>query len=166
MKALILVGALVGFVPSFATAQTDRRAMMMEDLVSVDDGKWVIEEFSMERLDVPGYEPVEYQLRLYAEVPNTGVMTRDFFVRITYETQAAILLSMLAEAYQTTPSQFLVAYESTPLQAAIGQPDVELSLFMTEEGIQFEWKDTTTGQTNRSTILWDDPIGGEGDSPG
>ena len=67
---------------------------------------------------------------------------------------------MLAEAYQTTPSQFLDGYESTPLQAAIGQPDVELSLFMTEEGIQFEWKDTTTGQANRSTILWDDAIGG------
>ena len=160
MRTLILLGALAALVPSFAAAQADRRAMMMQDLVSVEDGNWVIEEFSLERLAVPGYEPVEYQLRLYAEVPATGVMTRDFFVRITYETGATILLSVLAEAYQTTPSQFLAGYESTPLQAAIGQPDVELSLFMTQEGLQFEWRDTTTGQATRETILWDDVIGG------
>ena len=58
MRTLILLGAVGALVPSFTAAQTDRRAMMIQDLVSVEDGNWVIEEFSMERLAVPGYEPV------------------------------------------------------------------------------------------------------------
>ena len=159
MSRMLTVLLTLLAVPTGARAQGDWQQTVRQDLVSLRDGKWVIEEFSVESIAIPGYQPVEYQLRLYAEVPANTVVSRDFFVRTTFEVQAAMLLSVIAEAYQTTPAQFLEGLESKPLQAAIGTPDVELSLFMTAEGLQIEWKDNTNGQVSRNTMRWAEVVG-------
>jgi hypothetical protein len=43
----------------------------------------------------------------------------------------------------------------TQLKAAIGTPDLELNLTMTNEGMQFEVVNTSSGQKTRQTRTWE-----------
>jgi hypothetical protein len=46
---------------------------------------------------------------------------------------------------------FIQAVDFTELAAPIGTPDIELNLFMTDEGMQFEWVNTANGLRSRWT---------------
>ncbi len=46
------------------------------------------------------------------------------------------------------------------LQTAIGTADIELNLFMTGEGMQIEFVDTSTGQRTRQTMTWGEVYAG------
>lgn len=77
-------------VPTLLSAQ-DWREELQSDLVVHRDGKMIIEEYSMERLNLPGYEPLELQVKFYAEAPHDDTISRDKFVGMsTY-----LLLSVL-----------------------------------------------------------------------
>jgi hypothetical protein len=64
-------------------------------------------------------------------------------------------VAALSESYRVPASQFLQGLDYTQLKAAIGTPDLELNLTMTNEGLQFEVVNTSSGQKTRQTQTWD-----------
>ena len=76
------------------------------------------------------------------------------FVLLSTQVHTTLLFGILSEAYQVSFSDFINAYDSEPLDAPIGMPDLELNLVMTGEGIQVEILNTTTGERTRFTDTW------------
>ena len=67
----------------------------------------VIEEYSIERINLPGYAPAEYQVKFYMEAPQDGTISRDFFVGFSAYYGITILQTMLAEGYEVSAATFL-----------------------------------------------------------
>jgi len=157
MRALYaLVAAYVVAAP---LAAQDWRQSLSEDLVSVSDGKMVSEEFNLVKIAVPGYEPVQLQLKVHAEAPEGGLISRDNFVALTAQMMIVVFFGVYAQAYQVNALDFIQAVDFTELAAPIGTPDIELNLFMTDEGMQFEWVNTADGQRSRWTSTWAEMYG-------
>jgi len=150
---LILTLATLPIGP--ATAQ-EWKQQLAKELVTIRAGKMVAEEYQLAKIAVPGYEPTQLQLKVHAEAPAVGLMSRDNFVAITTQLVVITFYTAFAEAYQVPASQFLEAVDFTELATPIGTPDVEINLFMTADGLQFEWVNTSTGQRKRSTMAWAD----------
>ena len=153
MRMAFAVGLILS-IPSILNAQ-DWREELRADLVVLRDGKMVIEEYSIERINLPGYAPAEYQVKFYMEAPNDGAISRDFFVGFSAYYGITILQTMLAADYNVTAAQFLAAYDSEDLDAPIGTPDLEISVIMTGEGYQLEIRNTLSNETIRSTERWE-----------
>ena len=159
MKKYVALMALALVTASSAGAQQQWRDELLEDLVNIRDGKMVIEAYSLDRISLAQYEPVEFQVKLYSEVPATGVISRDNFVALSAVLAITVLQLALAEAFDVPASEFLAAYDSKDLDQPIGRPDLEINIYMTAEGFQLEFIDTTTGQTSRVTQTWDKVVG-------
>lgn len=138
-----------------ATAQ-EWKQQLAKELVTIRAGKMVADEYQLVKIQVPGYEPTQIQLKVHSEAPAVGLMSRDNFVAITTQLVVITFYTAFAEAYQVPASQFLQAVDFTELARPIGTPDVEINLFMTADGLQFEWVNTSTGQRERSTMVWAD----------
>ena len=82
MRIVLAVGLILS-IPSILNAQ-DWREELRKDLVVHHDDKMVIEGYSMERVDLPGYEPVEQEQgpqpvsRVPALAPETPPPWRSF----------------------------------------------------------------------------------------
>ena len=153
MRMVFVVGLILS-IPSILNAQ-DWREKLAADLVVHIDDKMVIEKYSIERIRLPGYAPAEYQVKFYMETPHDGAISRDFFVAFSAYYGITFLQTMLAADYNVTAAAFLAAYESEDLDAPIGTPDLEISIFMTGEGFQLEIRNTLTNQVSRSTETWE-----------
>jgi len=147
MRMVFAVGLILS-MPSILIAQ-EWCEELRADLVVLRDGKMVIEEYSIERINLPGYAPAEYQVKFYMEAPQDGTISRDFFVGFSTYHGITILQTMLAEGYEVSAAAFLAAYESEDLDAPIGTPDLEVSIFMTGEEFQMEIRNPTTNETIR-----------------
>ena len=150
MLLVLIVGGLLGRP---AVAQ-EWKQLLAKELVIIKAGKMVTDEYDLVKINVPGYQAVQLQLKVHAEAPAVGLMSRDNFGAITTQFVVVTFFTVYAEAYQVTASQFLQAVDFTELAAPIGTPEVELNLFMTSEGLQFEWVNTADGQRSRSTMTW------------
>ncbi len=106
----------------------------------------VYEEFELCTIPPAEQDQDEYtmQIKTHSEAPAASFISRDNFVAVTVATAMA-----LAQG----------AADCKTLDAPIGNPDFEISIFMTSAGMQLEVNDTTTGQKDRSTILWQDWFG-------
>ncbi len=145
-------------VPTLLSAQ-DWREELREDLVVHRDGKMIIEAYSMERVNLPGYEPLELQVKFYAEVPHDNTISRDKFVGMSSYLLITVLQAMLAETYDVSALEFLQGYDTEDLDAPIGRPDIEISVFMTGEGFQLEIRNTLSGEVRRVTETWEETMG-------
>ena len=136
-----------------ASAQ-EWKQQLSTDLGPIPAGKMVSEEYQRAKINVPGFEASQLQLKVHSEAPATGLISRDNFVAFTTQFVVITFFTVYAEAYQVPASQFIQAVDFTELAAPIGTPDVELNLYMTNDGFQFEWVNTTTAQRTRSTMTW------------
>ena len=132
----------------------DWQQELSEDLVTIEGGKMVLEDFGIIQVAFEGYEPVQHQVKVHAEAPEGGVVTRDNFVAITTTMAITTWFTMFAEGYQASASDYFGAVSFTDLDAPIGNPDLELNIYMTDEGMQFEVVNTQTGQRTRQTMTW------------
>jgi len=105
MLLVLIVGGLLGRP---AVAQ-EWKQLLAKELVTIKAGKMVTEEYDLVKINVPGYEAVQLQLKVHAEAPAVGLMSRDNFVAITAQMMVVTFLTVYAEAYQVTASQFLQA---------------------------------------------------------
>ena len=80
-------------------------------------------------------------------------------VGIYTELENEVALAWAESGAVMRPSTALRALNCDPLEEPIGQVDVELTMTMTAEGIQFEYKDTAKGTVNRSSSTWKDMYG-------
>jgi len=154
MRFLILLAFLAAW-PVAGSAQ-DWREELAADLVTIADGKMQYDEVGLLTLALPGYEKFRVQVRVHAEVASNGFMSRDNFVGITTTTFMTLLMASYAQSYQVSAVDFLNGFDFDDLDDPIGNPDLELNLFMTDGGMQIEIVDTTTGKVTRNTMTWDE----------
>ena len=129
------------------------------DLVSVEDGKFLIEGYSVCRLELPQWvrsQPSgKFQVKMYSEAPKAGVISRDNFVGLTTQISMVLRLGFAARIPGLPLGQALDALKCTSIDAPIGKVDLEINTYMTKDGVQIETVDTTTGRTSRVTETWD-----------
>jgi hypothetical protein len=133
----------------------DWRAQLKSDAVVVRGGKMIYDEVGLYKINVTGFAPAQVQVKVHSEAPQGGMVSRDNFVSLTTLMYTLTFVGALAESYRVTATQFLQGLDYTQLKAAIGTPDMELNLVMTNEGLQFEVVNTSSGQKTRQTQTWD-----------
>lgn len=155
MKTYTLILSLVLFI-SFnkVYAQQDWEKELSEDLVEIKENKMVIEDFALVKIDAEGFDPLSVQVKLYSEAPKNGLISRDTFVSLTSTYTYIFLISAFADSYEMPTSKFLEIFELEDLESLIGKPDLTMSFYFTDEGMQIEFVNTSTGKTNRITRTW------------
>ncbi len=68
---------------------------------------------------------------------------------------AVTFRAALSEPYKVPASQFLHGLGYSRLKSAIGTPDLELNLVMTDEGMQLEVVNAPPGKRTRQTMTWE-----------
>ena len=146
--ALLLVVAIP------ASAQ-DWRLQLKADLVTINRGKMASNDVGLYKIEVPGYQPAQFQVKIHSEAPAAGPISRDNFVSLTTLMASTVFITALAEGYRVPASEFMQHVDYTQLKSAIGTPDLELNLTMTNEGMQLEVANNSSGQKTRQTMTWD-----------
>ena len=107
--------------------------------------------FNGDKMTATDYTMVNYsngnslQIKVYAEAPSSGAISRDNFVSIF----AAVMTELLFELKKSDPQA-----KTKDLEDLIGNADVEMNVFMTKGGIQVETK--SSQGVNRKTMQWAD----------
>jgi len=139
MKYLFFTIAL--FISTVTIAQTsDTQKELLKDVVSVQNGKFTVTDLTLVTLSNGN----TLQIKMYAEAPATGVISRDNFV-VYWSTIQESMLDELAKDDNATMET---------LSQLIGNADFEVNIYMTALGVQVETK-SSTGVT-RMTKKWSD----------
>jgi len=149
------LGFLLVAIAAPTVAAQDWRAQLKADAVVLRGGKMIYDEVGLYKIKVTGFEPAQVQVKVHSEAPQGGLVSRDNFVSLTTLMYTMTFVAALSESYRVPASQFLQGLDYTQLKAAIGTPDMELNLVMTNEGLQFEVVNTSSGQKTRQTQTWD-----------
>jgi|SRR5437667_1569009 len=148
-------GIMLLVLTATSTRAQDWRAQLKADAVVIRGGKMIYDEVGLYKLKVEGYEPSQVQVKVHSEAPQGGLVSRDNFVSLTTLMFSTTFIAALSESYKVSASQFLQGLDYTQLKTAIGTPDLELNLVMTNEGIQLEVVNTSSGQKTRQTMTWE-----------
>jgi hypothetical protein len=153
-----LASALLLFLSiSCLHAQTpDWKTELGEDLVEIQGDKMMLEEYALIKLNVQGQETNNLQVKLYAEAPKDGIISRDNFVNLTSMVTYMSLLEIYANAYQLSASEYFQAVDIEQIPNPIGTPDIELNLTATNAGLQIEFVSTADNQRRRVTQTWEE----------
>ena len=155
----LTLACLMAVVPCRATAsEVDWQKELLEEAVEVREEKMVIEEFGL--LSIPSAPDAGMQLRLYSEAPAAGVVSRDNLVAITTVLQTTFLLELaMSLAVNPDVESLRDLYDYKELDEPIGNADLEINIYMSKGGLQMEFRDTRTNQTDRSTMTWKELFG-------
>ena len=148
-------GIALLFLAATPVNAQDWRAQLKADAVVIRAGKMIYDEVGLYKLNVAGYQPAQVQVKVHSEAPQGGPVSRDNFVSLTTLMFSTTFIAALSESYKVPASQFLQGLDYTQLKTAIGTPDLELNLVMTNEGIQLEVVNTSSGQKTRQTQTWE-----------
>jgi hypothetical protein len=118
LKPLTLICSL-SLLAASAHAQ-DWREKLGADLVTIRDGKMVYQEFGVAKIEFAGYEPSQFQLKLYSEAPQAGAISRDNFVGLSASFFTLIMVESLAQAYDVTAAAFLEAFNTPSFRTTSG----------------------------------------------
>ena len=133
----------------------DWRAQLKADAVVIRGGKMIYDEVGLYKIKVAGYEPAQVQVKVHSEAPQGGLVSRDNFVSLTTLMFSTTFIAALSESYKVSASQFIQGLDYTQQKTAIVTPDLELNLVMTNEGMQLEVVNTSSGQKTRQTMTWE-----------
>lgn len=148
-------GMMLLVLAATSVSAQDWRAQLKSDVVVIRGGKMIYDEVGLYKIKVAGYDPAQVQVKVHSEAPQGGLVSRDNFVALTTLLFTETFTTAMAESYQVSASQFLQGLDYTELKSAIGTPDLELNLVMTNEGMQFEVVNTSSGQRTRQTQTWE-----------
>jgi len=151
----VFPGITLLVLASTSVSAQDWRAQLKADAVVIRAGKMIYDEVGLYKLNVAGYQPAQVQVKVHSEAPQGGPVSRDNFVSLTTLMFSTTFIAALSESYKVPASQFLQGLDYTQLKTAIGTPDLELNLVMTNEGIQLEVVNTSSGQKTRQTQTWE-----------
>jgi hypothetical protein len=132
----------------------DWRPQLKADAVVISGGKMLYDQVGLYRIKVPGYAPAQVQVKVHSEAAQGGSVSRDNFVSMTTLMFSMTFVAALSESYKVPASQFLQGLDYSQLKSAIGTPDLELNLVMTDEGMQLEVVNAPPGQRTRQTMTW------------
>jgi len=148
-------GIMLLVLAASPTSAQDWRAQLKSDAVVIRGGKMIYDEVGLYKIKVAGYEPAQVQVKVHSEAPQGGLVSRDNFVSLTTLMFSTTFIAALSESYKVSASQFMEGLDYTQLKTAIGTPDLELNLVMTNEGMQVGVVNTSSGQKTRQTMTWD-----------
>lgn len=144
MKRIISTLALLFVGLSFAQAQTNPAEKLKEELVTVSNGKYQIEDFQL----LTFANDATLQLKTTAAGPE-GVISRDQFVAIYSSVGVFMIVAILSEAGVSIDD---VNFKD--LDELIGVADISIHLEMTKNGLQMAI--TTEDGTERETMTWEE----------
>lgn len=144
MKRFIASLALVFIGLNSIQAQTDASAKLKEELVTISNGKYQIEDFQLLTFS----NDATLQLKTTATAPE-GVISRDQFVAIYSSVGVFMIVSILGEAGVSIDD-----VDFKELDELIGVADISIHLEMTKNGLQMAI--TTEEGTERETITWNE----------
>ena len=150
-----LSGIIMLVLAASQVSAQEWRAQLKAESVVIRGGKMIYDEVGLYKIKVARYEPAQVQVKVHSEAPQGGLVSRDNFVSLTTLMFTMTFVAAMAESYQVPASQFLQGLDYTELKTAIGTPDLELNLVMTNEGMQFEVVNTSSGQKTRQTETWE-----------
>lgn len=133
----------------------DWRPQLKADAVVMRDGKMLYDQAGLYRIRVPGYAPAQVQVKVHSEAAQGGSVSRDNFVSLTTLVFSKTFIAALSESYKVPASQFLQGLDYSQLKSAIGTPDLELNLVMTDDGMQLEVVNAPPGQCTHQTMTWE-----------
>ncbi len=136
-------------------AQQSWQDQLKRDLVIIENDMMVMESFSLDRIKLPEYEPLELQIAYRSEAPTSGFISRDNFVAASSVISAGLVQALFAEALNITASEFFTNYKSQEISQPIGKPDIQINIYMTNDGFQIEIVNTSTDEKTRTTETWD-----------
>ncbi len=152
-KAVHAVALL--FAVSISARAQDWRQQLKADLVTISNGKMTSNDVGLYKIEVPGFQPGQFQVKIHSEAPAVGPISRDNFVSLTTLMASTVFITALAEGYKVPASEFMQHLDYTQLKSAIGTPDLELNVIMTKEGMQLEVVNNSSGQKTRQTMTWE-----------
>jgi len=138
-------------------SETSTLEKMKEDLVEINDGKMIYEEFGIYKLNFKRHDPVSFQLKYYVEATKYNeYISRDNFVAITTFLRTYILQMMVANDYKVTIAELMENSDFKEIDEPIGNLDIEINVYMTKVGIQLELLNHLNDSKMRKTIAWDE----------
>ena len=133
----------------------DWHEQLKANLVTISSGKMTLSDVGLYKIQVPGYQAAQFQVKIHSEAPAAGSISRDNFVSLTTLMASTVFINALAEGYRVPASEFMQHIDFTELKSAIGTPDLELNVIMTTEGMQLEVVNNSSGQRTRQTMTWE-----------
>lgn len=139
MKKVIALVLLSGCFTLKAFTQTKTTSEeLLSDIITITDNKYKMDIYQL----VTNADGTTMQVKAHSEAPQS-VISRDQFVY--YSTS---IMSSTVDGYIPETSSV------QDLDELIGNPDIEINLFMSKNGLQIETKGSSG--TNRYTKKWDD----------
>jgi hypothetical protein len=129
---------------SIAVAGEPWEKALAGPLVKIVSGQMIYEEYELCRssADEAPEDSQSIQVKTRGVAPAGSFISRDYFVA---------LVAVLAASQQQE-----MADNCKSLGSPIGKADVEISIQMTKDGFQVEYKNARTGQSNAVTSRWQD----------
>jgi len=127
------------FILPFIVSAQSSKADLINDLVKIENGKMTLTDYTLLKQG-----DVSTQIKMYCEAPAAGLISRDYFISLCTVLGYEMINNMKTDPNATTKT----------LGELIGNPDVEINLFVAKGGIQVEVKGVNG--TNRSTITWEE----------
>ena len=121
-------------------------ARLRADLVRLQDGKFVYEDLALCAISSTGQANKNVQIRSRAEAPARDVISRDQFVALVSQYETILTLGLTAAAQGRLSCKVL--------DEPIGVPDLEISIVMTKNGLQYETVVPATGKVERRVLTW------------
>jgi hypothetical protein len=149
-----LPGIILLLLAATVVSAQEWRAQLKADGVIIRNGKMLYDEVGLYKIKVTGYDTAQVQVSVHSEAPQGGLVSRDNFVSLTTLMFTMTFVAALSESYKVSASEFMQGLDYIQLKKAIGTPDLELNLVMTNEGMQFEVVNTSSGQKTRQTQTW------------
>ena len=143
MKRFLLLGLALAAFP--AAAEPRWKAELQRDLVQIQEGKYVIDRFSVCTVANAPAGSESIQTRTYAEAP-VDLLSRDHVVAYLTEVNLLTVLGLTGGGAQVV---------CRPVQKPTGRVDLETRLTMNADGMQWVIQNRD-GESDTSTVSWSD----------
>lgn len=165
----ILTIALTG--PASSQEPKDVKSFLMSDIVKVENGKFVMEEYRLCQIIRPeslgGGATLPIRVKRHVEAPAKGVISRDNFIRLTDEVLNGLGISLVEQMMKgITASQAIQALQCGQVFQPITNVDYEIDLNMDANGMKLSILEKGTGEKSESSVPWDQLFGTPGASGG
>lgn len=157
-RVLLTFVAALTLAASPASAD-DWKSNLSREFVTVANGKMTSENFQLCKVTVPAAKKSSMQIRSYAEAPASAGISRDFFVGFGTTLNTVTIMAFGEAIAKGSSVKATDALDCDRIEAPIGKVDVEVNLYMTAEGFQYELLESTSGTNKREAKRWEDVFG-------
>lgn len=152
-KSLVALFTLIVVACSFSPVGAQDRDWKKElnrDLVTISDGTM---NYSELQLCTIKNQSKAFQIQWNATAPQKGVVSRDNFVAIIVTVQA-VFKTRIAQELKMSLDAYTKMVSCMPAESAIGKPELEITITMSDGGLQMQAKKAGSDAVNQTTTTW------------